>query len=60
MEERIIVDGNLYHPAAEHGTKNGYQNFCCRCPECKAAWSRSMNEYLRRRKIRNQGLGGAQ
>lgn len=32
-----------------HATINGYQNLKCRCPECRAAWSRWIMQTRARR-----------
>lgn len=47
--ERVVVHGQWTHPLAPHGTRNGYQNFFCRCKACGLAWNRYCAELRQRR-----------
>lgn len=42
--------GRLTWDDPRHGTVNGYNNCCCRCDDCKAAWSVYLSELRKRRR----------
>lgn len=48
--ERVMVDGNLVHPEAKHGTIGGYTNFGCRCEPCRGR----MSELKKKSRERNK------
>src|SRR5882724_10676585 len=44
LPERVVIDGRLVHPRANHGVGNAYTNFGCRCEPCTSAWRASVRK----------------
>lgn len=43
-QQRVLVDGALVHPDADHGTYHAYTAFGCRCAPCRAASAASQRK----------------
>ncbi|BCF84563.1 MULTISPECIES: hypothetical protein [Rhodococcus erythropolis group] len=52
MAERVLIEGRLVHPRANHGTLSAYNNFGCRCLDCSA---RELERKKRARQPRPDG-----
>jgi hypothetical protein len=47
--ERVLVNGQLIHQDAPHGTDTGYTEYRCECDPCKAAHAVKLAEHRARK-----------
>jgi len=53
--QRVMIDGRLVAPVANHGLSSTYDNWACRCIPCSEARRRD-DAYSRRRKAKRSGV----
>jgi hypothetical protein len=50
--ERVLVNGQLIHPDAPHGTDTGYTEYRCECDPCQAAHAAKLAQYRANKRAR--------